>query len=470
MNIYLHNTLSGKDEEFKPLKSGEVFMYSCGPTVYSRPQLGNMRAFIFPDVLRRIFEYNGYKVTQVINITDIGEPADNDDLGEDKIEKAARLENKTPKEIAEKYTKSFLDDLDLFNVDRSKITFPKATDHVTEQIEMIKVLEEKGLTYLTSEGIYLDTSKIDDYGKLGQINIEGLIEGARVKINSEKKNPTDFVLWRLPLKTEKRHQSWDSPWGKGVPGWHIECSAMSRKYLGDTFDIHTGGIDLIPTHHNNEIAQSESVTGKTQANYWIHSSHVLINGEKISKSLGNGIYVEDLEEKNISPLAYRYWLLTADYKTLINFTWESVTASKTAYEKLINTLSNFPDNGKINEKYKEKFLRAVNNDLNTAMGIAIIWELLKQDSDEINDADKKASIFDFDKVLGLNLEAVSNLAKSVKEESQKIPESIQKLVEEREQARKDKDFKKADALREMIEEDGYALKDGENGSEASKVV
>jgi cysteinyl-tRNA synthetase len=462
MPIHLYNTLSGKLEEFKPVKKGVVSMYHCGPTVYNRAHLGNMRPYVFADVLRRFFEYHGFEVNQVINITDVGHLTDDGDDGIDKVEKSAKEQKKTAKEITEDYTNKFFNDLDLLNIDKSKIKFPKATEHIEEQIEMIKQLEVKGFTYRISDGIYFDTSKFKDYGKLGNIKIDQLKEGARVEKNKEKKNPTDFALWKFSKPEENRQQEWPSPWGTGFPGWHIECSAMSKKYLGETFDIHTGGIEHIPTHHNNEIAQSESITNKPQANYWLHHNHILIENQKISKSLGNTLFLEDLEKEDISPLAYRYWLLTGEYRTLMNFSWQSGMAAQKAYQRLIRILVSSPDNGVIEKKYQEKFIEYLDDNLNTASAISVIWDLIKDSS--VKDEDKKTTIFNFDKIFGLNLEAVSNLAKKLQENT---PENIKKMAEERELARKAKNFQKADILRDMIEEDGYSVKDTEEGFEIS---
>ncbi len=464
MKIYLHNTLSGEIELFEPIKSVEVSMYHCGPTVYSRAHIGNLRAYVFADTLKRFFLYQGFKVNQVINITDVGHLTDDGDDGDDKIEKKAREASLRAQDIVDEVTQLFFDDLKSLNINTEKTLFPKASEHIKEQIEMIQTLEQKGHTYKTSDGIYFDTETFPPYGKLGNIDIKNLKEGARVEINEEKRNPTDFALWKFSKPEENRQQEWDSPWGVGFPGWHIECSAMSKKYLGETFDVHTGGVDHIPVHHNNEIAQSESANEKTQANFWLHFKHILINNEKISKSLKNDIYVDDLLNKNISPLAYRYWLLTADYKTQINFTWEAVTAAKTAFEKLVIQISNFPDGGKIDEDYKNKFIEFLSDDLNTSKAIALIWELLKNQS--VSEADKKATILDFDKVLGLNLEAISSLASKIQIN---IPEAVQKLVDDREIARKNKDFVKADALREMILEEGYDVKDTPEGPKISLV-
>lgn len=458
MDIYLHNTYSGEIEKFTPETPGHVGMYHCGPTVYGPTHIGHARPYIFADVLRRMFEYNQYTVTQIINITDVGHLTDDGNDGEDKVEKKAREAKLRAQDITQAYTDDFFATLDALNILRSKITFPKATEHIEEQIEMIKVLETKGATYKTSDGIYFDTTTFSAYGELGNIDIANLKEGARIGVHEEKRNPTDFALWKFSNPAEKRQQEWESPWGVGFPGWHIECSAMSRKYLGDTFDIHTGGVDHIPVHHNNEIAQSEMVTGVTQANYWLHVNHVLIDGQKISKSLGNGLLLHDLEAKNISPLAYRYWLLTADYKTLLNFSWDAVTAAKTAFEKLVHYLAQLPDGGTVDTIYKQHFTQAVNDDLHTAKVIAKIWELIKDSS--VTPANKKATIFDIDQVLGLNLEAVSFLAANMPVE---VPQRVTKLVTEREAARKNTDYVKADALRELIQAEGFDVIDGQNG-------
>jgi cysteinyl-tRNA synthetase len=464
MDIYLHNTYSGELEKFQPLEPGKVGMYHCGPTVYGKTHIGHARPYIFADVLRRLFEYNQYQVTQIINITDVGHLTDDGDAGDDKIEKYAREAKLRAQDVTNLYTEDFFKTLDALNILRAKISFPKATEHIQEQIDMITELEQKGATYKTSDGIYFDTSTFSAYGELGNIDLEHLKEGARIGVNTEKKNPSDFALWKFSDSSfskpdEKRQQEWDSPWGVGFPGWHIECSAMSRKYLGETFDIHTGGIDHIPVHHNNEIAQSETVTGKPQANIWMHVNHILINGEKISKSLKNSLYLEDLELRDISPLAYRYWILTADYKTLMNFTWDAVLGAKTAFEKLVMQLAKLPDGGTVHPAYHKQLTQLVSDDMGTPRAIAKTWELLKDQS--VTPADKKATIFDIDQILGLNLEAISFLASDIQVE---VPAHVQKLVTEREQARKANNYTKADALREMIQEAGFDVLDTPDGT------
>lgn len=462
MKIFLHNTLSGEIELFEPIEKGVVSMYHCGPTVYSRAHIGNMRAYVFADILKRFFLYEGFDVKQVINITDVGHLTDDADDGEDKVEKKAREAKLSAQEIVDEVTKHFFADLKSLNIHTENTLFPKASENIDEQIKMIEVLEKYGHTYKTSDGIYFDTYTYPAYGKLGNIDIENLKEGARIGVNEEKKNPTDFALWKFSKPEEKRQQEWNSPWGMGFPGWHIECSAMSKKFLGDTFDIHTGGVDHIPVHHNNEIAQSESANKKTQANFWMHFKHILINNEKISKSLKNELYIDDLLEKNISPLAYKYWLLTADYKTQINFTWDALTAAKTAFEKLVIQLSNFETNGNINETYKERFLKLMGDDLNTPQAIALVWELMKNPN--VSEAEKRATVLDFDKVFGLNLEAIINLASKIE---LNIPDHVKKIVAERETARNNKDFVKADALREILLDEGYDVKDTPEGPKIS---
>jgi cysteinyl-tRNA synthetase len=455
--IYFKNTLSGKIEEFKPITPNKVGMYNCGPTVYGRAHIGHARAYVFADLIKNTLIYNGYKVDQVINITDVGHLVSDSDEGADKVEEQAKKEHVDAKIITEKYTQDFKKTLTDLNIDISDIKFPKASEHIQEQIDLIKELESKGFTYVTSDGVYFDTSKFPAYGELGHINIKGLQEGARIEVNDEKKNVTDFALWKF--SKEARQQEWQSPWGVGFPGWHIECSAMANKYLGTTFDIHTGGVDHIPTHHQNEIAQSVCAHNAPLANYWLHVNHITIDGKKISKSLGNSLYLEDLEKNNISPQAYKYWLYTSHYSTLSNFTIESVHAAQVAYKKIKDFLVRHPrgggDPGLVSTIYKEKFLSYINNDLNTPKAIALIFDLLKDDS--ITDEDKKATILDFDIVLKLDLEKP--------EAKTEIPQSVIELAQRRKNARDNKDFALADALREEIEKAGFVVKDtnSENG-------
>jgi cysteinyl-tRNA synthetase len=456
--LQLKNTLTGELEEFKPIDDSEVKMYNCGPTVYHYAHLGNLRAVLLADILKRVLKYNDYDVNQVMNITDVGHLTDG---GLDKIEEEAKKEGKTAQEVAEFYTKKFFEDIDKLGVDKSETIYPKASDHINEQIELIKKLESRKFTYTTSDGIYFDSSEYHGYGKLGNINIDELQEGARVEKNDEKKNPTDFALWKFSSSSEgKRQQEWNSPWGIGFPGWHIECSAMSMKYLGESFDIHTGGVDNIFPHHNNEIAQSESATGKTFVNYWLHNAHLQTNGETASKSRGNVFLLDDVIERGLNPLAYRYWLLTSNYDSPINFTWEAVEGSATALDKLYGRFQELPDGGpskaeagKVDDNYRALFKGFINDNLNTPRGLALVWELLKDS--EISDADKKATLLDFNKVLGLGLD---------KFESVEVPDEVKKLIEKREEARKEQKWDESDKLRAEITKLGFEVKDTPEGS------
>ncbi|MEK7555778.1 MAG: cysteine--tRNA ligase [Patescibacteria group bacterium] len=458
MDIHLYNTLTRSKELFHPLAEREVFMYHCGPTVYDYAHIGNLRAYIFADVLRKMFVFNKYVVKQVINITDVGHLTSDEDEGEDKLEAGARREGKTAKEIAAYYTDAFLADLSLLNIDTTGTLFPKASEHIAEQIELIKTLEKKGAVYTTSDGVYFDTSTYEHYGQLARLNIAGLKEGARVLKNPEKRNSTDFALWKFSKPEEKRQQEWDSPWGVGFPGWHLECSAMSMKYLGVHFDIHTGGIDHIPVHHTNEIAQSETATGERFVNYWMHTGFVNILGEKMAKSGGNFITLKTLKEKGYSPFGYRYWLLTADYKKTINFTWEAQSGAQTALGKLYALFVEYgKEIGRADKDYAEKFHSFINSDLDTPRAIALLWELVKDIT--LSPADKKATIVLFDEVLGLNI---------ANQKPDEIPEEIIKLAREREQYRKDANWQKSDELRTQIESLGYEIKDTDTGARIYK--
>jgi cysteinyl-tRNA synthetase len=439
-------------------------MYNCGPTVYGKPHIGNLRAYIFADLIKNTLAYNDYNVHQVINITDVGHLVSDADEGADKVEEQAKMEHIDATVITKKYTQDFFDELSTLNIDISTIEFPKASEHIMEQINLIKELESKGYTYITSDGVYFDTSKFPAYGELGHIDIKGLQEGARIESNNEKKNITDFALWKF--SKEKRQQEWESPWGIGFPGWHIECSAMAHKYLGTTFDIHTGGVDHIPTHHQNEIAQSVCAFDAPLAHYWIHVNHITIDGKKISKSIGNTLYLEDFKKHAISPLAYKYWLYTSHYSTLSNVTIESVKAAQVGFEKIkdfltrtslqnkdleIKSIGSYLDKNESVQNYKQKFLSYINNDLNTPKAIALIFDLLKDSS--ISDEDKKTLILDFDRVFKLGLDNIQPIEES------SIPQSVLDLAIRRKTARDTKDFALADALREEIEKAGYFVKD-----------
>lgn len=417
--LYFYNTLGREKDLFMPLNRGKVLIYTCGPTVYHYAHIGNLRAYVFADILNNTLRQNGYTVKHQINITDVGHLVSDDDEGEDKMEKGALREGKSVWEIAELYTKAFFDDLSDLNIDKDKFIWTKATDYIEEQIEMVKILEEKGYTYKTSDGIYFDTSRFPKYTELANIDIEGLQKGKRIADeNNEKKNKTDFALWKFSPKDEKRQMEWDSPWGIGFPGWHIECSSMSRAVLGPNIDIHTGGIDLIPVHHTNEIAQSESCSGDGHrfVNYWMHVNFLNADKQKMSKSTGDFLRLTSIKEKNISPLSYRYLLLMTHYRKELKFSWESLEAADNAYQKLIKKWKSIVENGKervsLDEltfeanNYKTKFEDAMNDDLNTSMALATLWSLVNDKN--ISDKEKHTIILYFDKFLGLNLSHQKN--------------------------------------------------------------
>lgn len=457
MPIKLYNTLSRKNEEFRPINEKVVSMYHCGPTVYDRAHIGNLRSYVFADTLRRVMEYNGYEVKQVINITDIGHLVSDGDLGEDKMTKALLRENKpltmeAMYELATRYFDLFKEDLNDLNIETPQY-FPRASEHINEDIELIKKLEEKGFAYTADNGIYFDTEKFTEYGAIvgGKSKLNWNEEFARVKPVSGKRNHLDFILWKLDSKI-----GWESPWGKGFPGWHIECSAMARKYLRQPFDIHTGGMDHIPVHHNNEIAQSEAAYDEPLANFWMHNAFITINDSKMAKSSGNFITLDTLkDEQSISAISYRYWLLTSHYRSPVNFSFEAVQASQNALIRLLSMIGTYPDGGSIIDSYKTRFIEYINNDLDTAQGIALIWEIVKDG--EYSNADKRATILDFDRVLGLKLDFRTDMTVET------IPEEIKVLAQAREEARKNKEWDKADALRQEIESRGFEIQDSSNG-------
>ncbi len=482
MSLYLFNTLSGKKEEFEPAAAHpkEVTLYSCGPTVYLYPHIGNMRSYVLSDLLKRTLrELHGLTVKQVINITDIGHLVGDADDGEDKVAKTAREQGKTAREIADFYTAAFMKDIAAMNVDTVDTTFPRASEYISQQIDLIKKLEADGHTYLTSDGVYFDTATFPAYGKLGNIDLAGLREGARIGVNAEKRNLTDFALWKFSPKAAgtattagKREQEWESPWGIGFPGWHIECSAMSLSLLGSPVDIHTGGIDHIPVHHNNEIAQSECATHSAPfVRYWLHNAFITVDSSKMSKSLGNIYTLADLRERHIPALAYRYWLLTASYRTAANFTWESVEAAHTALSKLYRTYAEWQsenataakdirnENESTGASYLSKFAEAMNNDLNSPAALDIVWRMVK---DETLPAQTKITLMNqFDAVLGLSIQKESAAFASLGADH--IPAHINALVEARNAAKAAKDWAKADALRNEILAAGYDITDTAHG-------
>ena len=454
MALKLYNTLTKKKEIFKPINPPSVGIYGCGPTVYWTQHIGNLFRYIFEDYLIRVLKYNNFKIKHVINVTDVGHLTSDADEGEDKMEAAAKKENRSAKEISEQYFNEFKSDLKKLNITEPDV-WPKATDHIKEQINLIKTLEKKGFTYKTSDGIYFDTSKINDYGKLGNTNIKGLEAGKRISVG-EKKNKTDFALWKFSEEPGKRQQEWESPWEVGFPGWHIECSAMSSRYLGKQFDIHTGGEDHIQVHHTDEIAQSEAAFGKKPwVKYWLHSRWLLFKGEKMSKSKGGLWLLPDLEKKGFTPLDYRYMCLTSHYRKQLNFSLELLEKSQTALKRLKNILSILQDDKKINKACLKEFENAINDDLNIPQALQVLWKLVRDDKA----IGKYQAIKKMDEVLGLDL---------LKVEKTKIPSKIQKLVVERDAARKKKDWKKSDELRDKIISMGYILDDATEGTKVKK--
>jgi len=453
MNIKLYNTLNRKIETFQPLKGKKVGLYACGPTVYDYAHIGNLRSYIIWDVLRRLLRYNGYKVKHVMNITDVGHLTGDSDEGEDKMEKGALREHKTAWEIANFYTRAFMEDLKNLNIEEPDIIC-RATDHISEQIKFIKKIEKKGFTYITPDGVYFDTSKLPSYGELAHLKDQELKPGARVELGG-KLHPTDFALWKFSPKLQKRQMEWKSPWGVGFPGWHIECSAMSKKYLGLPFDIHCGGIDHVPVHHTNEIAQTEAAEGVVPARYWVHNEFLNMGADKMAKSAGNFITLETLKDKNIAPLAYRYFILQTHYRKQLTFDWGALEGAATGLKHLYRAAADLPD--KIDDKeITEKIFAALNNDLDTPGALAAIWATIK---------DRKISkktLFDFDKVLGLKIK--ENLEKP----TEKIPAEIQNLVAERDAARIAKDWKKSDEIRGQLTELGYKVTDTNDGTKVEK--
>ena len=463
MKLYLYNSLTRKKEEFYSIKSGEVGLYTCGPTVYNYAHIGNLRTYIFEDILKRVLIYNGYEVKHVMNITDVGHLSGDRDMGEDKIEKGAAREGKSAWEIADFYTQAFKKDIAQLNILNPDI-WVKATDTLPEQIALIKTLEEKGYTYRTADGIYFDTSKFKDYTKLSHQNLEALQEGARVERNPEKRNPTDFALWKFSPRESKRQMEWDSPWGVGFPGWHLECSAMSMKFLGDQLDIHCGGTDHINVHHTNEIAQSEAATGKRFFNFWMHGAFLIIaGGKKMAKSAENFLTLENAFLKNeINPLTYRFAAFLTHYRKPMEFSDDGIEAARNGLLHLQNQVRQVVAAGTgsddaISAEYKNKFLEAVNDDLNMPRAMALIQEMLKSG---ISDAEKLATILDFDRVLGLNLNQL--------DQEQVLPEAVQKRVDARLKAREGKDFATSDRLRAEIEAMGYLVQDTKDGMKVIK--
>ncbi|MEK7150037.1 MAG: cysteine--tRNA ligase [Patescibacteria group bacterium] len=453
MNLKLYNTLTGAAETFNPIKPSEVKLYQCGPTVYNEAHIGNLRTYISNDILRRVLEYDNFKVKQVMNLTDV----------DDKTIKRSQKENLSLKELTLKYEKIFLSDIEMLNI-LHPTSVLRATEYIGSMIELIDKLLKIGVAYKADDGIYFDISKARNYGQLAKLKIENSAVSRIINDEYDKENARDFALWKFRAK-EDGDVFFDAPFGVGRPGWHIECSAMAMSALGETLDIHTGGQDLIFPHHTNEIAQSEAVTGKTFSNFWFHTGFVNMGIDKMSKSLGNILTLRDIVERNFHPIAFRYLVLTLHYRTPMRFAWEALSGSQTALFKLVDYFSKFSgkDDGKINNGYAESFKEFLNDDLDTPQAIALIWKLIKDES--IADPDKRATMLDFDKVLGFNLE---KLEEEFTKPNETIPEEIKSLAEEREKARKDKNFKKSDELRKIISDKGYDIKDADERYKISK--
>lgn len=458
--IMLFDTYTRRKREFIPLVPGNVGMYTCGPTVYDYPHIGNLRAYFFADILRRVLEYNGFVVKQVMNVTDVGHLTSDADEGEDKIELRASQTGKSALEITKFFTEVFKSDLALLNIQPPQI-LSKATDHIKEQIALIKRLGELGYTYRTSDGIYFDTVKFPRYGEMARIKKQRLKPGARIDFNPEKRNPTDFALWKFSPPDKKRQMEWESPWGIGFPGWHIECSAMAMHYLGPTFDIHTGGIDHIPIHHTNEIAQSEAATGKQFVRYWLHSSFLRVEGQKMSKSLGNVFTLQDLVSRGYESLAFRYLLLTSHYRSEMNFTWKALKSAQVTLNSLRSHIAKWPDGGEISASLSEEFKNRINDDLNAPRGIAFLWDIVRSLA---TPADKKATLLDFDRVLGLGLKEWRP-----EQVDKGAPPQVQALVLKREKLRKEKKWGEADDVRREILALGYYVEDAPEGSRLRKI-
>jgi len=455
--LKLYDTYTRTVRDFEPLNVPQVGLYTCGPTVYNYAHIGNLRTYIFEDVLRRVLTFNGYQVTHVMNITDVGHLVSDADTGEDKMEVGSQRTGKTAWEIAAIYTQAFKDDMQHLNIQEPH-TWCKATDHIQEQIDAVKCIESNGYTYPTSDGIYFDTAKLPDYGYLGRLDIEGLRAGARVNLG-EKRNPTDFALWKFSPTDQKRQMEWDSPWGIGFPGWHIECSAMSAKYLGKLFDIHCGGEDHITVHHPNEIAQTQACHGTRLANYWMHGYFLQIDRGRMGKSAGNFLRVQTLMDKGYDPLAYRFMCLGAHYRSHLSFTWEGMAGATTALNRLRTTAYEWGTAGTVDEDFVAQFASHINDDLNMPRALAVVWDLAKSD---LPDSTKKATLLLFDEVLGLHLAAWTP-------PKDDVPAAILTLVEQRLAARRAKNWAAADSLRDRITVAGYAVKDTPQGPQVTKL-
>jgi cysteinyl-tRNA synthetase len=463
MKLFLFNTLTRRKEAFIPVRPGEVGLYTCGPTVYNHAHIGNLRTYLFEDILKRVLFYNGYSVKHVMNITDVGHLTGDRDMGEDKMEAGARREGRSAWDIAEFYTQAFKIDIQRLNILEPTI-YCKATETIPDQIALIGILVRKGYTYQTSDGIYFDTNKFKNYAKLSHQKLDALQEGARVEKNPQKKNPTDFALWKFSLPDARRQMEWPSPWGTGFPGWHIECSTMSMKFLEDQLDIHCGGMDHIDVHHTNEIAQSEAATGKPFFNFWMHGAFLNIaGGKKMAKSSGNFLTLDaTFIDQGLDPLIYRFASFLTHYRKPMEYSEESIQAAKNGYLHLKNQVRRIWDaarglSGSLPEDFQRKFQSAVNNDLNLPQAMAVVQETLKS---PITDADKLAAVADFDRVLGLDLNKVA--------EKDALPPDVQAKVEARKRARDTKNWALSDHLRDEIQAMGFIVQDAKEGMKVIK--
>jgi cysteinyl-tRNA synthetase len=451
MTLRLFDTYTRSLRDFAPLQPGAVGLYTCGPTVYDYAHIGNLRTYIFEDVLRRVLDFHGYTVTHVMNITDVGHLVSDADTGEDKMEKGSRRTGTSAWAMAEFYTQAFTEDLRRLNI-LEPTMWCRATDHIPIQIDTIRGIEAKGFTYRTSDGIYFDTAKLPTYGYLARLNIAGLRAGMRIDMG-EKRHPTDFALWKFSPPDHTRQMEWESPWGRGFPGWHIECSAMAAQYLGTFFDIHCGGEDHIAVHHTNEIAQTEACYGTRLANFWLHGSFLQRDEAKMAKSAGDFLRLQSVIERGYDPLAYRFLCLSAHYRTPLNFTWDSLDAATTALQRLRLAAHRWGPGGMVDAGYIERFTEQINDDLNLPRAVAVTWDLVK---DDLSVATKKATLVQFDRVLGLRL-AEWQAPEDV------VPEAIIALVQQRQHARAEKRWKDADTLRERVRMAGYDIEDTPQG-------
>ena len=464
--LRLRNTLSGELEDFVPM-GRTVKMYNCGPTVYDYVTIGNLRMYINADILRRSLLAWGYKVEQAINITDFGHLVSDADEGEDKMTKGLRREKMkvtmgNMAKLSEKYADAFLADIQELGLDIERIRFPRASSYVPEMIAIIKTLQQKGYAYKLEDGVYYDTSRFPGYGKLGHQDLAGQEAGARLEANANKRRPADFVLWKSDKKL-----GWESPWGLGFPGWHTECVAMIFTLLGKQIDIHTGGIDHIAIHHNNELAQAEAATGKQFVRTWLHGEFITIEDKKISKSLRNTISLSQLRDKAIEPKALRYWYLTGHYKSPMNFTWDAIEGANTAYQRLTRAYLELPPSTlRPDTQFIQAFYAAIADDLNTPQALALVWDLLRDP--QITPAVKRASLAEADRILGLGLGASGPVARVTVISTGDLPDEVQRLLSAREEARQNKDFKKSDDLRAQIAKKGFEVKDTPEGQKVTK--